>query len=76
MTHAFTFWHDFGRLMTQRPILLWKNTTLTDTREEDEIIEKSQIHSLSRGDKLLCGRSLREVKKYGVNAQAQVVPDT
>lgn len=49
---------------------------VTDTREDDKIIEKSQIHSLSRGDKLLCGRSLREVKKYGVNAQAQVVPDT
>lgn len=59
------------------PFLLWKHR-ITDTREEDEIIEKSQIHSLSRGDKLLRGGSLREVKKYGVNAQVltQVKPDT
>lgn len=30
----------------------------------------SQMHSLSSGDKLLCGGSLREVKKDGSNAHA------
>lgn len=45
--------------------LLWKRH-MNDTREEDDIIEKPQIHSSSGGDKLLCGGSLREVKKCGV----------
>lgn len=63
MTHFYLFF-----------FLLWKH----HTREEDEITDKSRIRSLSGGDKLLCGGSLREVKTYGVDARAhtQVIPDT
>lgn len=38
---------------------------MTDTGAEDKITDKSQKHSLSNGDKLLCGGSLREVTKDG-----------
>lgn len=58
---------------------LWKRH-VTDTREEKEIIEKSQIHSLTRGDKTAVWRvpeGSEDIRCERTSTYSmQVIPDT